>query len=426
MTFEASIDIANRALDHLGASHIANINEESINNDKITFIYDKVRRAELRRNTWRFSIRRVIMRPIDVTTYLLAPQQWNPGIQYLPGSIVSDGNGQLWISNAANNINNDPNVTREIWEGYFGQLTVDAFDTTGTTVYFSGDLVYVAGANSTFVIYMSLQNNNTETPNVADTWNATTTYQQDETVAFGGHQWRSQIPLNLNNSPATGPGLWLPAWTYTTGNQVTGKDGFIYTSVGSGNVNNDPVLDGGANWTNTNVPNAWTASPLIPVSSSTWVSIYAGLNSLNIVYPLNTGPLSQAFSRNIFRLPAGYLRQVVNDPKAGVNPFLGAAIGRQQNDWEFEGNYVLTQQSTPIMLRFVADLQRVSDMDDMFCEGFAARIGMEGCESITGSTAKYTKCENEYKRVMGEARIVNAVEIGPIQPPLDDYLTCRI
>lgn len=425
MPFIDSLDIGNRALDHLGATHIENPTEESVNNSKIAPIYDKVRRAELRRNNWRFSIRNIILRPIDTTTYLLAPAQWNAGVQYLPGSIVADANNQLWVSNQANNLNNQPGVS-DVWESYFGQMTVDVYDASGGTAYFAGDLVYIAGTASSFTIYMSLLNDNTEAPNTADAWAATTTYQQDQVVSYAALQWRSLIALNLNNTPAAGPANWAATTTYAASNTVTGMDGYIYSSIINSNLNINPVSDNGSSWTNTGVPNAWASVPALPVSSTTWVPIYAALKSLNILYPLNSGPLSQAFTRNIFRLPAGYLRQVVDDPKQGINPFLGAPCGRQLNDWEFQGNYILTQQSTPIMLRFVADIQTVSDMDDMFCEGLAARIGMEACEGITNSTTKQQTCMNIYKQMMGEARIVNAVEIGPITSPEDEYITCRI
>lgn len=425
MPFLDSLDIANRALDHLGASHIDSPTEESVNNSKIAPIYDKVRRAELRRNNWRFAIRKCILRPVDLTTYILAPAQWNAGTLYLPGSVVSDTNGQLWVSTQFENLNNIPGQSNS-WDDYFGQMTADAFDTTGATAYFSGDLVYIANSNGSYNVYMSLVNGNTETPNVADTWSATTTYSQDQTVAFSGNQWRSLIAFNTNNSPTAGPAVWVFAQTYSVANQVTGSDGFIYTSVSSGNAGHDPTTDNGTFWTNTNVPNAWSMSPVIPVSSNLWSPLYASLQAMNIVYPLDSGPLSQGFSKNIFRLPAGYLRQVVNAPKQGVNAFMGAAVNRSQNDWEFEGNYILSEESTPIMLRFVADIQTVTKMDDMFCEGLAARIAMEACEAITNSTSKQQTCNNSYKLIMGEARIVNAVEIGPVQPPEDDYLTCRI
>ena len=425
MAFLDSLDIANRALQHLGATRIASPTEDSVNNSEVSFAYDKLRRAELRRNNWRFAIKKAVLRPIDTTTFLVQPALWNAGVQYLPGSVVSDANGQLWVSNVANNIGNDPNLTN-VWDGYYGSLTADAFDTTGQTAYFSGDLVYIQNADSSYNIYLSLQNSNTETPNVSDVWSATATYQQDETISYLGSQWRSLIALNTNNTPAGGPANWISTQTYTAGTPVTGTDGFIYTSVGSGNLGNNPATDNGTYWTNTDVPNAWAATPTIPASSSLWVPIYGSLVSFNFVYPLGVGPLSQTLSKNIFRLPSGFLRQVPQDPKAGVYSFLGAPAYNSQNDWELQGDYLISECASPIILRFVADVMSVSEMDDMFCEGLAARIGLECCETITNSTAKQQTCNSAYQKFMGEARTVNAIEVGPVQPAEDDYILCRI
>lgn len=430
MPFLDSLDIKNRALDHLGATHIKSPTESSINNTKISAIYDKVRRAELRRNTWRFAIRKAVIYPIDVNTYILNPAQWNAGTQYLPGSVVADVKGQLWISTTPENIGNTPGQS-DVWDSYFGQLTVEPFNfaaqsTASPQAYFAGDLVYITNTDGSYTIYMSLQNVNLETPNVADSWSATATYIEDETVSHSGIQWRSLLAVNKNNTPQVSPAAWNPDLIYAITNTVTGADGYVYISLISNNFLLDPTLDDGTNWMKTGALNAWSANPTIPVSSSIWIPLYAGLKSITMVYPLNAGPLSQAFTRNIYRLPAAFLRQAVEDPKKGINPFLGAPAGRQQNDWEFQGNFILTQQSTPIVLRFVADIQTVSQMDDMFCEGLACRVGLEACEAITNSTSKQQNCINMYKQFMSEARIVNAVEIGSIQPPEDDYVTCRV
>ncbi len=425
MSFIDSLDIANRTCQHLGATRITSPTEDSIVNAEITFAYDKLRRAELRRNTWAFAIKHAVLRPIDNTTFLLSPAQWNAGIQYLPGSVVADVNGQLWVSNQANNIGNDPNSTN-VWDSYFGSMTVDAFDTTGGTAYFAGDLVYVQNSNSSYNIYLSLQNQNTEVPSTADAWSATATYQQDVTVTFGGQQWRSLIALNTNNSPAAGPQNWVATQTYAAAAIVTGTDGFIYSSVGNGNLGNNPVTDSGANWTNTNTPNAWAVTPTIPVSSSLWVPLYASLTSFNFVYPIGFGPSSQTLTKNIFRLPAGYLREAPQDPKAGIYSFLGGPTYNMQNDWLIEGKFLLSQVGTPIIFRFIADVTKVSDMDDMFCECFAARIALETCETITNSNTKKQTINNDYIKFRGEAITVNGIEVGPVEPPEDSYITCRL
>lgn len=425
MSFLTPLDIQNRTCQHLGATRISNTTEDSVNNAEISFAYDKVRRAELRRNAWGFAIKKAVLRPIDTTTFLLAPALWNVGVQYLPGSVVSDTNGQFWVSNQANNIGNAPGVSN-VWEGYYGSMTADAYDTTGSTSYFAGDLVYVQKSDSSYIVYLSLQNVNTEVPNTADAWSATVTYRQDETVSYSGSQWRSLIALNTNNAPVAGPANWVATQTYAAAASVTGTDGFIYTSVGNGNVGNNPVTDNGTYWTNTGTPNAWASTPVIPASSSLWTPLYASLVSFNFVYPIGVGPLSQELMKNIFRLPSNYLRRAPQDPKAGIYSFLGAPAYNTQEDWLIEGDFLLSQCATPIILRFVADVVNVVEMDDLFCEGLAARIAVETCETITNSNTKQQTCNNAYSKFMGEARVVNAIEQGPTEPPEDDYIACRL
>jgi hypothetical protein len=74
--FRTSIDIANRACQHLGQTRIgsAGFNEVSKQAREIGAAYDVLRRAELERNPWRFAIRLAVLRAIDTDTMLLAPR----------------------------------------------------------------------------------------------------------------------------------------------------------------------------------------------------------------------------------------------------------------------------------------------------------------------------------------------------------------
>jgi hypothetical protein len=64
-------------------------------------------------------------------------------------------------------------------------------------------------------------------------------------------------------------------------------------------------------------------------------------------------------------------------------------------------------------------------MHTMFCEGLAARIGIEVCEPLTQSSAKLLTIGKLYDRWMEEARTVDAIEDGYDDPPDDDYITVR-
>lgn len=422
MPFLDSLDIANRALQHCGVERIANVDEDSKNNRETAFAYDTLREPELRRNTWRFAIKKAILRPIGTDTLLLDPQLWDEDTLYLFGSLVKDENGVIWQSAVTSNQGNDP-LTTTAWEEYFGPLAINAYDST--LAYSAGEVVYkTAGNSGGFVVFMSLQNSNEDVPSTVTTYSATVTYGKDATVSYGGDQWRSLIPLNLGTTPAVGPADYDASAIYATGNQVIGPDGYIYTSLQNANAGNNPTT-ATAYWTNTGVPNAWAKTPTLYPSSTKWLPLYATLKPLNILYPVGTGPYTQQGTRNVFRLPSGWLKKAPRDPKAGANSILGAPSGLYYDDWLFEGDYIIASDAI-IVHRFVANIHDVRRMDAMFCEGLACRVAIGVVETLTQSGSKKNSIAAEYKLFMSEARTVNAIEIGSEEPPEDDYIACRV
>lgn len=425
MGFLDSLDIAGRVCQHVGVQRVLTPTEDSKANSEITFAYDKVRRAELRRNSWRFAIKHAVLRAIDTTTMLLQPTAWSAAVHYLPGSIVTDDNGEMWITTlAGDNFNNEPGSTF-VWDKYFGPVAVSLY--SATTSYFAGELVYVLGTTpGTYQVYLSLTNANEDDPATATAWDAATVYNRGDSVSHGGFQWRSLIELNVGVTPAVVPTAFDIGATYAAGNTVTASDNFIYSSVGNGNIGHDPTTDGGVHWTNTGVAAGWARTPTITASSVSWRPLFCTVASLAFTYPIGCGPSSQSTTRNVFRLPAGYLRRAPQNPKSNVAPALGGMSGTMADDWEFEGNYIISAESQPIVLRFIADITDVTQMDDMFCEGLACRIGIAVCEPITQSSGKLQAIAAAYKMFMGEARTANAIEVGSEDPPDDPYLVVRL
>jgi hypothetical protein len=435
-------DIGNRALQHVGAQRMDPVlglsDTSSRGAAEISFCYGKLRRAELQRNNWKFAIRRTALRSIQTNTtnntdtLLLQAALWSSLTTYFVGSIVADQNGTLWQSKIRNNLGNQP-LSSPGWEEYFGPMSVSAWDTSGSTAYFAGELVYTtAGAGATNV-YVSLIEGNSDNPATATAWSATATYYKNQIVTFASVAYMSLIDLNIDQEPDLAPALWAIGTTYAAGNKVGGSDGAIYQSVGSGNIGHDPTTDGGVHWTATGVANPWTTVFVSGTGSVNWRQIGGaafpngvGVAPLNIIYPLGAGPSFQATTRNVFRLPAGFLRKVPQDPKAGSQSWLGAPSGGEYDDWNIEGRYLTSRRSDAILLRFVTDTIDVASFDDMFCEGLAARIALEICEPVTQSAAKQGAITQEYQKFMGEAREINAIETGPEEPPVDDYISCRL
>lgn len=431
--FRTPVDIGNRALQFCGANRMdptLGFSDSSVRGAaEVGFVYDKLREAELKRNCWVFATRRTILRPIDGNTMLLTPALWSASTSYFRGCIVTDQAGNLWISQIPSNLNNDPLLT-VFWEPYFGPLAVPLYATA--TAYLAGELVYTAAGDGTVRVYLSLVNNNSDVPATPTTYSASTTYFKNQIVTFSSVAYMSLIDFNLNNEPDLAPSLFNIATTYSAGTKVGASDGMIYQSVGSGNLGNDPTVDGGTHWTNTNVLNPWTTVFTGGSGSLNWRQIGGkefpagvSLTTLNIVYPLGAGPSTQTSSRNVFKLPAGFLKTAPQNPK-GTASWLGGPSGETYNDWNFENGYLVSAETGPISLRFIADMTDVARMDAMFCEGLAARIGMAVCATVNQSDAKLKTIAGEYTQFMGDARKSDAIEAGYDDPPDDDYLSVRL
>lgn len=378
--FRTPVDIANRALQHCGADRISGFTDDSKRADEVWFCYDMLREAELRRNTWTFATRRTTLRPIDTTTMLLVPVLWSEATIYFRGSIVADANGNHWISNIPNNTGNDPLLTT-YWDPYFGPMTVSSY--ASTVAYGSGELVYTYAGDGTYRVYLSLVDGNDDTPATATAWDATVTYAQDQVATYSSVAYRSLFDLNLNQQPSTHPAAWSSTFTGGTGSVQWLEIGGVDFPAG------------------------------------------VGLATVGLVYPIGAGPSAQSSTRNAFKLPAGYFRLAPQNPK-GTATALGAPTGYTYNDWNIENGYLVSSSAGPIALRFIANVTDVRKMDTMFCEGLAARIGLEIAQPVTQSDARLQTIASIYKQWMGDARAANAIEAGYDDPPDDDFVTVRL
>lgn len=429
--FQTPVDIANRGLQHCGVELIDNadgFNENSDRAQQTSFCYDKLRRAELRRNGWRFAIKYAVIRPInfDITvrpTMLISPTLWDSTATYFVGSIVMDAMGSYWISSAPDNVNNAPGNSTT-WDLYYGPVGIPSWDST--TTYFAGDVVYVASGLGTFITYMSRIGGNASTPGTVDAYSATAIYMADALVSSAAVTYQSLVDVNVGNTPsaANAPAVWASITTYAAAALVRGSDGYVYTSVASGNVGHDPVLDNGTYWTRGALA-LWTTALTRTASADSWLVLSVVLQQLPLTTPIGMGPGITGRARSVYRLPANFLRLVPQDPKAGSVSYLGAPSGLSYLDWDLAGQYLVTRTQTPIVLRFIADVTNVREMDDMFCEGLGARIGYEVCPKLTQSVSKRTDIAAAYKTFMSDAREVNAIEVGAVEPPEDEYITCR-
>lgn len=379
--FRTPVDICNSALQQLRCPAIYTFADTSVEARETGANYDQLRLAELRRAVWRFSTRRVILRAIDNTSQFLVPAAWATGTTYKVGHIVSYDN-QYWVA-MADNTSQIPGVVPDggnlIWESYFGPLVANVWDSASG--YFSGELVYKTPGNGTYTIYHSLISDNDFDPSAVDAWAIGTVYETGQVVSYSGTNYQSLTALNFGHQPDTSATQWTATVTSPT------------------------------------VSNSWRA-----LTSAT-------LRNMNIVYPLGAGPASDNRTHNAFRLPAGFLRQAPSDPKAGINPFLGAPIGNMATDWLWEGNFIVSNDPNPKMLRFVADIQSVPEFDALFAEGLASRIATELAPRLANVDHLATimaAARDAYQRTMAEARTINGIETGPVEAYEDEFIVCRV
>lgn len=396
--FLAPVDICNRALQICGLPRIITLNDQNGPAQECNAAYGRLRRAELARNLWTFATRRVSLRAMGLATGLLGFPAYAAGTTYAAGFVVSYGT-KLYVSTRGTNLAHTPGTAPTDgvlwWESYFGPLTVEPHNLGNTTstnsTYDAGELVYITPGDGTVSVYRSLLLN-AQDPDAMEAWDADIVYASGAVVSYSSTNYQSLVNLNLGNTPSSSP-------------------------------------------------TQWTSTVTNPTISTSWIKITSATVRANpIVYPLRSGPSSDPLTANAFKLPAGYLRSAPQDPRADAVPYMGLRRWALDDD-VVEGGYIVTHlanaqtlaSATAVVpsskvLRFVADVEDVTTMPDMFCEGLAARIalavGPTLCQDRWGYRQRDAK--QTYAMAIRDARSVNAIEVGPVAPPESLYITCRL
>lgn len=146
MPFTQPLDIAKRALQHLGQPTIGALTDSSRQAVESLFCYPMLRQAELRRASWTFAARRAVLRSRTATTFLMTPVTYSAATTYGIGDIVVDSLGYWWLSVRASNLANTPGQNgagsvgvNPYWIAYYGPRVCDSW-ASGT--FWAGDVVY--------------------------------------------------------------------------------------------------------------------------------------------------------------------------------------------------------------------------------------------------------------------------------------------
>jgi hypothetical protein len=98
---------------------------------------------------------------------------------------------------------------------------------------------------------------------------------------------------------------------------------------------------------------------------------------------------------------------------------------RTYSDFEVEGGVIYTNESAPLYIRYVADIEDTNLMDDTFREVLSAAMAVGMCEELTQSNTKKQMVLNDYSMALREARKANAFESIAAVSPDDDFVTVR-
>ncbi len=255
---------------------------------------------------------------------------------------------------------------------------------------------------------------------VPDAYNAATTYAAGALIQdTNGVNWISIFGANTGHTPGTyvaGRPQWWEQYFGSLYASLWSNTGIYY----SGEI----VYKAGPTYYVNNA-NGTTVSD--PASGAPWITVPGSPTTLIpfIPGPVGVGMTWNGLAQGIYPLPNGFLRLGAPDPRSAGVSVLPVSGGVPSTDWSLESNYIVTSSTTPLFLRFVANISDVSAMDPLFCEGLAARVAYEVCETLTQSNIKLQAIASAYQRFMRDARLVNLIEIGSSEPEEDEYELTR-
>lgn len=95
-------------------------------------------------------------------------------------------------------------------------------------------------------------------------------------------------------------------------------------------------------------------------------------------------------------------------------------------DWEIEGQAIISDDPSPINVRYVSTNITESMFDALFAEAFSASLAMAVCEELTNSNTKKTDARQYYGELISQARKRGAMENAPQRAPTCSFITVRV
>jgi hypothetical protein len=122
---------------------------------------------------------------------------------------------------------------------------------------------------------------------------------------------------------------------------------------------------------------------------------------------------------NRFVLPNDYIRYLRDDESG------------KRVDWKTEsdpdvGVYIVTDDASPLNIRYIADVDDPNFYDALFVEAFQNKLASEMCQEITQSTSKKANIDADFESAIAKAKKFGAIEKDAQDPPEDDWILARL
>ena len=94
---------------------------------------------------------------------------------------------------------------------------------------------------------------------------------------------------------------------------------------------------------------------------------------------------------------------------------------RQDNKWRMEKNYIVTNMTEPVEIRYISDTTSVSDFDDLFTDSLAAKLAMDMCETLVRQDGVLDNTTKILQAKLDEARSIDGIEQTTEEAATSDY-----
>lgn len=118
---------------------------------------------------------------------------------------------------------------------------------------------------------------------------------------------------------------------------------------------------------------------------------------------------------NRFPLPEDFVRLIeVLDPPA------------VRGAYQLERGAILADTAGPVFVRYVADIEDTAEWDDLFVGAFAARLGYQVADRLTGDRGRKADCWAEFRAAIKDTAGVDAREDPPTETEDSSWVTSRL